>query len=133
MIGSLGNFVFEVSADRVRTFDEMESSSSARLAVHETQGGKPLVEFLGPGLEDVSLKITLSAYHGLNPQEELEKMQKMRDEGQAVLYILDGKPQGKGYWLIGHLSAKYRYVDNRGRPGVVECSLSLKEYIPTWG
>lgn len=131
MIGSLGNVVFEVSAEQVRTFDELERSSSPRLATHNRQGAKPVIEFLGPGLEDIPFKMSLSAYHGLNPTEEAEKLRTMRDEGQAVLLILGGKPQGEGYWLISSMSEKYKYVDNRGRPGVIDCSLSLKEYIQT--
>ncbi|UTW68694.1 phage tail protein [Anaerobacillus sp. HL2] len=43
-------------------------------------------EFVGPGQEDVTLTILLSAHLGVNPQKELQKLRKMRDnKRQEVL------------------------------------------------
>ena len=47
-IGSLGNVVFEVSSEKVKTLRDMQRQGSARFATHEIIGKKPLREFLGP-------------------------------------------------------------------------------------
>jgi phage protein U len=130
-IGSLGLVVFEVSAEKVRTFDGLKRSGSARFAYHNRQGGKELPEFLGPAAESVSFEIRLSAYEGVNPSEEVTVLRTMRDTGEAVLFILDGVPQGEGFWVVEKISEDHSFFDNRGRPAVIKCSVSLKEYLPT--
>jgi phage protein U len=130
-IGSLGDISFEVSSEKIRTFDELQRNASARLALHNRQGGKELIEFVGPSVETITFSMRLSAYERLNPTEEVKALRKLRDAGEAVLFILDGMPQGDGYWIIESLSEEYDYVDNKGRPYVINCSLTLKEYLPT--
>ena len=68
MIGTLGpNLIFTVSDDYVLTFAGMTRDLSGRWATHETPGTKPKAEFLGPGLQSVSLPITLSSNLGVKP------------------------------------------------------------------
>jgi phage protein U len=129
VIGSLGEVSFEVSGKKVKTFDGLTRNAAARLAFHELINRKPLAEFVGAALESVSFSMTLSAYLGLNPIKEAETLRKMRDEGLAVPFILDGKPQGDGLWLLESLSETWKYIDASGKPGIIECSLTLKEYI----
>jgi phage protein U len=130
-IGSLGLVIFEVSAEKIRTFDGFKRSGSARFTYHNRQGGKELPEFLGPSAESISLVIRLSAYEKVNPTKEVATLRTMRDTGEAVLFILDGVPQGEGFWVIESLSEEHAHFDNRGRPTVITCSLTLKEYLPT--
>ena len=71
----------------------------------------------------------LSAYLGVDPLQEIETLRGMRDKGTAVPFIVGGKPQGEGLWLIESLSETWKYVDNNGIPRIIECSITLKEYI----
>ena len=41
-IGSLSSIQFEVSSEKVRTFDGLKRNASARLAFHNRQGAKEL-------------------------------------------------------------------------------------------
>ena len=45
--------------------------------------------------------------------------------------ILNGEPQGDGLWVIESIGEKRSVVNNRGESGIIEVSLSLKEYIET--
>ena len=66
MIGTLGsNIVFQVSDSYALTFNGMTRDVTSRWSVHETPGIKPKPEFLGPGLQTISLPITLSASLGV--------------------------------------------------------------------
>ncbi|MDR1651858.1 MAG: phage tail protein, partial [Synergistaceae bacterium] len=91
---------------------------------------KELPEFLGPAAESVSFDVRLSAYEGVNPSEEAKSLRTIRDAGEAVLFVLDGIPQGEGLWVIENVSEEHDFFDNRGRPAVIVCSISLKEYLP---
>ena len=57
-IGTLGSrIVFEVSDETALILQEMTREISGRWAIHETMGAKPKAEFLGPGLQSVTLPI----------------------------------------------------------------------------
>ena len=129
MIGYLGEVVFEVSQQHVKTFGDLRRSASARLASHDLIGRKPLLEFTGAALESLSFSMTLSSFLGLDPVEDVPTLREMRDQGLAVPFVLDGAPQGEGLWLLEGLEETWRYIDNNGAPRVIDCSLSLKEYI----
>lgn len=129
MIGALGDIVFTVSSDKVRTFDDMSRSGSARLATHELINRKPLIEFLGPGGETISLKISFSVYDGLNPEDGTKALREMRDKGKAVALILAGQPLGDGLWLVESLNETHKHIDNTGAAHQIDVSVTLKEYI----
>lgn len=129
MVGALGDIVFTVSSDKVRTFDSMSRSGSARLATHELINRKPLVEFLGPGSETISMQISFSVYDGLNPKDEATSLRELRDKGKAVVLILGGQPLGDGLWLVESLNETHKYIDNNGAAHQIDVSVTLREYI----
>lgn len=131
MIGSLGDIPFEVSSEKVRTFDGLTRAGAARFAYHNRQGGKELSEFLGPALEDVSFTMRFSVVGRVNPDEEIKKLRALRDSGTAVLFVLNGEPQGEDHWNIVSLSEEHKVVDGRGRTLALDVSVTLKEYIQT--
>ena len=47
VIGSLGDVIFTVSAELVRTLDNFQWSGSARYGVHQRHAGNALTEFTG--------------------------------------------------------------------------------------
>ena len=75
-IGTLGSrIVFEVSDETALILQEMTREISGRWAIHETMGAKPKAEFLGPGLQSVTLPIYLSAGLGVRPRTVLERVE----------------------------------------------------------
>ena len=100
MIGYLGDVVFEVSQQQVKTFGDLRRNASARLASHDLISRKPLLEFTGPALESLSFSMTLSSFLGIEPIEEVQTLRGMRDQGLTIPFILDGTPQSEGLWLL---------------------------------
>ena len=129
MIGSLGEVVFEVSTERVRTFSDFQIQRSAKFSEHAIHGRKGLLEFTGLAPASMSLSIRLDAGLGVNPKEELNTLHDVLTKHQAVPFILDGEPQGDGLWVLEGLDEKHEIVDNHGASIAVEVSLKLKEYI----
>ena len=55
MIGSLGEVVFEVSDEKVRTFRDFQIQRSAKYSEHAIHGRKGLLEFTGLSPASASL------------------------------------------------------------------------------
>ena len=68
LIGSWGpDLVFEVSGVRVKTFSEITRKSSGRWSEHLPINTAPISQFLGPGLDEIELKMDFVAMLGANP------------------------------------------------------------------
>lgn len=129
MLGTFGDIVFEVSDERVNTFDGYSRQGQARYASHEVLGRKPVLEYLGTALDQVSFSIKLNAALGVNPVKELAKLRKMLNGGQAARIVIGGRPQGEDKWVLESLAETYDYLDNKGNVLVATANLTLKEYI----
>lgn len=128
-IGTLGGVVFEASSEKVQTFRDYARKSAARLATHEIIGQKPVMEFLGPGLDSISFTISLSAYFGVNPKEEAEKLRTIMQEGQAVDFIVADAPISENKWIIESVEETVSAHDEKGNIIRSDLSLTLQEYI----
>lgn len=128
VIGSFGDVVFEVSRDKVKTFDEFKRSGSARWASHEIINKKQVMEFLGPGIETITFSIYLSSGLGVNPEEELKKIRKMRDEGTPKPLIIADNMVGENNWVLKSLDESSSKFDSKGNALVVVVNLTLDEY-----
>lgn len=74
VVGNLGSLItFEVSSDKVLTFDKMKRTVKGRWATHDAIGGKTKSEFLGAGNASITLPIFLSSMHGVRPRVTLEQ------------------------------------------------------------
>ena len=129
MIGTFGDVVFEVSAEKIRTFDNFTRASAERWAAHEIIGQKPLSEFIGPGLDTIGFSMRFDAQSGVNPRVEMEKLLVMSRSGQAETLIIGGKGLGVNKWVIKSLTQKWQTVDNQGNLLVGVLDVSLEEYV----
>ncbi len=129
MIGSFGDVIFEVYPEKVRTFRDFQIQRSAKYAEHAIYGHKGLLEFTGLSAATASFRVRLDAGLGVNPREELIALRDILTKHEAVLFILDGEPQGDGFWVLESLDESFEIVDNMGVLIAVEVSLKIKEYV----
>lgn len=132
-IGSLGEIVFEVTDKRVFTFADLKRDTKMRYAAHEVIGQKPVAEFIGPDLEQITFKIYLSAALGINPEREMKKIRDKRDAGEALSLILGEKVIGDNKWVIESIGESYLAVDQMGNIWVHSAEITLKEYVEQVG
>nr|WP_305146908.1 phage tail protein [Cloacibacillus evryensis] len=111
----------------VRTFSDLQQKSAARYAEHEVIGKKPVLEFLGPGLEEISFKVQLLSSLGVDPDKEIKVLQEMRDAGEVGQLIFGETKIGK--FVITDLSASEGPRDKQGAPTWIEAEINIKEYI----
>lgn len=129
MIGTLGtDLVFETSDNYVLTFSGMTRDLSSRWATHETPGVKPRAEFLGPGLQSVSLPITLSSNLGVKPRQMLERVEQMVETGDTEYLILGFRPVGKNRFRVTGSSETWDVIYNQGELARAKLTLTLEEY-----
>lgn len=127
-VGSMGDIPFVVSYGKIRTFSDYGRSGSGRWVKHDLIGRKPVMEFLGPNVEKVSMKIQLRTDHGINPESELGRLRKMRDTGAVFPFILGGAPVSDNYWLLEDIGENVSYWRAGGKILSVSVDITLTEY-----
>lgn len=128
MVGSLGEVVFSVSDSFIRTISDYSRKTSVRTATHDIIGQKPLTEFVGPSCDSISFTIKLSAFRGVNPKEEAQKLRDMAEVGKAVTFVMGGAPVTQNKWLIESVDEDANYYDRSGNVISSDVKLSMREY-----
>lgn len=129
IVGNLGAIPFVVARGYVRTFDGYSRTSQARWATHELVGAKPIMEFLGPGLEKVQFKMLFRADLGMSPEREARKLRELRDSGEAMVLIIGGRPIGNNKWTVESVNESVTYWDALGRALSISVDVTLNEYV----
>lgn len=75
-VGIFGKLPFLCSSAVTFTFKDLSVSRSARWATHEIIGKKPVLEYIGPGLTEVSFNIQLNSMLGTPPLTALIQLKK---------------------------------------------------------
>ncbi len=126
-IGTLGDIVFCVSQNTIKTFDGLQIESKTNYAKHTRHHKKPLLEFQYNETDSASLSIYLSVFLGVNPYEMQTKIDEYREEGKILSLVIGGKRYGTK-WVITSHSKGYNKIDNEGNLLIAESKLSLEEY-----
>ena len=129
IIGCLGDIIFEVSEDTVRTLDNMVWSGSARYAVHERHLTNALTEFVGLDPDKITFDITLSSDLGVDPITEVVKIWNIERSGLAVPLTVGTKGYGKYRWSIVKHVMKMKTFYANGDVHTATVSVSLQEYL----
>ncbi len=129
MIGQLGDYEFEVSAETVKTFDGLKLTNSAAYTEHKVLGRKGVLEYTGLNASAASLKVSLNERLGVDVLEEIAAFRSYMEDGEAVVFMLGDEVIGSDMWVIEGLDEEYTEIDSRGRVIRAEVSLKLKEYI----
>lgn len=130
-VGSLGNIRFNTSSRRVLTFDNYNRSGQSKVATHEVINQKTNLEFTGLEPEEITFEIQLLAQMNSRPEETVAALRAMRDAGEAVPFLLGGKPVSQNKWI---LTAVGEAVHNWGKKGAIAystVSITVKEYQVT--
>lgn len=128
-LGSFGDVVFEVSSEKIRTFDKFTRNSADRWSTHDIIGKKPKSEFDGPGLDTVTFTMWFDANFGVNPREEMENLLIMSRDGQVADLTIGGKGLGVAQWKIKSLGQNWEVIDNQGRLLKSGLDVTLEEYV----
>jgi len=135
MIGAIGSkelddvIMFEVSPEKILTFDNFVRRNSVRFAEHNTLQRKPVTQYVGPALDIIDLKIILKAQWGVNPQNEFNKLIRLQRDGATLSIVVGKSAFGMYRWTITNLGIPHNKIDNKGIIMSSTVNVSFKEYI----
>jgi len=104
-VGSFDDIIFETSSKKVMTFADASREISSRYHSHEIIGGKPLIEYVGPGLDLFNLNIKLNGSFGVNPKNEMNKWIILARAGTPSVLVIGDGPVGVDQWVVRTLRA----------------------------
>ena len=129
MVGSFGDLIFEVSTERVFTFDNFTHKVAARYAKHELINSPVVLEYLGEDTHEITLNITLTATLGVNPGLEIKRIQELVLSGSAEFLIIGNEVVGESRFVITEASTRAISYDGQGNVLVAQLDLTFKSYI----
>lgn len=127
-IGCFADLVFEVDGNYVLTFDQFKHDVKSRYARHELINSEPVLEWLGADTQKITMTITLTATLGVNPAEEMSKVQRLCLDGEADWLIVANSVVGGRLWVITEASCKSISTDRNGNPIVAQMDVTFETY-----
>jgi len=129
-IGSWGStLVFSTSDRRILTFSDFTRKTSSEWAKHGRIGAKDKTEFVKPGLQKVSFKMTLDATLGVRPRSMLDTLANAVERGVINPLVIGGKRVGRHRWKITDTSEAWDVVYYRGELVRATVTVSMEEYL----
>lgn len=126
LLGRYGSLNFYCSADSVLTFTELQREHAGRWARHDVLYKKPVLEFIGPDLASVSLKVRFDATLGFSPIWGLAKLKRMQENRIHKYLIVGGEFMGK--YILESVSEERKHFTGKGVCFIAEATLNLVEY-----
>jgi hypothetical protein len=120
---------FNVSRDKVYTFDGLTLSSSLNVESQDVEGKKPSTYVKGSGLNAMSFNIPVKIELGYNPRAEYDAWEAIKDKAVAYPFILGGKPVGVNKYLLKSVSLNNTLADNKGNILSGTLQLEFEEYV----
>jgi phage protein U len=127
-IGSLGDIIFSVSRNQVKTFDSLKWDSSAQYATHNRHLKDVLLEYTGTDADKISFSMFFSVFLGVDPMQEITKLLNAERSGRVMRLIIGSKAYGKNKWVITSTSKDLQRYDNKGDLLEAKVNISLMAY-----
>lgn len=126
-IGKWGSITFSVSPKKQKTFTGLSWTTSIQFETKQRKKKVSKVTFKGVDPDTFSFAMRLSVFGGLNPLNEIKKLDKLARKGQANRLIIGGKKYGSNKTVITGITKNLKYFDNKGNLWVAEAKISMKE------
>lgn len=127
ILGKWGSLKFSVSPTKQKTFTDLSWSTSIRYESKERKKKVSRVTFKGIDPDKISFSMRFSAFTGMNPLKEIQKIDKMARGAKANRLIIGGKKYGTNKWVITGITKECKYYDKKGHLWVAEIKVSMQE------
>jgi len=122
MYAVLGKIEFEVASG----ITGMEQRSTADWAEHSLIQGKPLLEWIGDGLDELSFSMQLHPWLG-DPEARLRTLREAKSKHEPMAFVL-GSGEYVGAFVIADISNTPRRTSADGRLYSSNVQVTLREY-----
>jgi phage protein U len=127
-IGALGDIIFSVSKNQVKTFDGLKWDSAVQYASHNRHLKDVLLEFTGTDADKISFSMFFSVFLGVDPMTEINKLLDAERNGKVMRLVIGNKAYSKNKWVITGASKNLERYDNKGNLLVAKVDISLMAY-----
>jgi hypothetical protein len=133
MIGLYGPIFFHSGTTGLSTFDAMKKTVTARWGDHALHLAKPLLEYGGPQLIEISFKMELIKPFTVDPLMTIVMLEEIMDLAIPLPLIIGVKPMGRGLslFVLTSLSHEMKYFYRGGGLLGASVDVQLKEYPMT--
>ena len=130
LIGTFGVLVFEASGMRVHTFDNLNVSTANRFAQHDVHLEVPILEYIGPGLSDVSFSMNFNKQWGSDPIESLLILRAYLKFGFISPLLVGLRPitLGTNMFVCTQVDEEHKFFDASGNLFGASVNVQLREY-----
>lgn len=130
--GIFGAVVFGRARGRIHTFHEVTRKYTGRFGTHMPHMRKPLLEWAGNDLVEITMQVNLDAAWCGNPLPILAEWHLFHENALAAPLIIGTKPMGPGLslFVITEMQETHKHWLPRGQLLAVELSVTFREYIP---
>jgi len=129
--GIYGVIQFGRAQGRIMTFEEIERKYSGRFTAHLPHLRKPLLEWAGNDLVEITMKVHLNSTWCGDPNRLLAQWHFFHENALAAPLVVGGKPMGPGLslFVITEIQETHKHWLPGGKLITVELSVTFKEYI----
>jgi Phage P2 GpU len=134
MIGLYGPIFFHSGSTGLTTFDEMRKTVSARWGDHPVHLQKPLLEYGGPQLIEISFRMELIKPFTMDPLGAIVILEEIMDLAIPLPLVIGLKPMGRGVslFVLQQLSHEMKYFYRGGGLLGASVEVQLREYPDTF-
>ena len=127
-----GSIIFGRAMGRIHTFEEIQRKYTGRYGSHMVHMRKPLLEYAGNDLVEITMTVHLNAAWCGNPLPLLAQWHAYHEGALAAPLIVGGVPMGPGLslFVITDITETHKHWLHSGRLIAVELNANFKEYIP---
>jgi hypothetical protein len=122
MIVQIG--IYKFGATEIESFSFREGQ---KIVTQERIGAKPILQNNGPALWESDIGIRGSTQIVKDLENKIISLLALKREGKPVVYV-----QGENNWqkaMITDFNYSIEEMDVKGRPLVMSCDITLKEYV----
>lgn len=129
LIAYWGKEYFRVSPKMIFTFNNFQRSSAGRYNTFERIGQKPLTEYTGPGLDQVTYTAILNRTFHVIPRDVLDYWNRLCNSGKADVLVVGNKLVGKNLWTLKSVQENWTRIDGQGNVLSASMDLTFEEYV----
>jgi hypothetical protein len=134
MIGLYGPIFFHSGTTGLTTFDALKKTVTGRWGNHDVWMSKPLLEYSGPQLIEISFRMELIKPVTVDPLMTIVMLEEIMDFAMPLPLVIGMKPMGRGssLFVLTSLSHEMKYFYRNGGLMGASVEVQLKEYPDTF-
>lgn len=131
IVGCFGTLIFECSRRKLHSFHDLKVSNEGRYAQHDVHNQLPILEFVGPGLSEVTFEMNFNLQYGSDPFVSLSILRLYTRSGLVAPLLVGHRPivvGGFNLWVVTKLGEDHKWFKRDGRLQGASVDVNLKEY-----